>query len=104
MANAAGGEMAVRGCVSINARTKEEEFLRLPFLDSDVSMPMISAAQLTDSGEHEVNIRKRGGTIVNVETQQTSNFIKRAGVYFVKLLVEQPGKQEPDRFGRPSLP
>ena len=64
----------------------------------------ISVAQLTESGEYEVNIRKRGGTIVNVETQQTSNFIKRAGVYVVKLLVDKSSRQEPDRFGRPSLP
>ena len=54
LVNASGGEMKVRGCVTIAARTNEGETLSLPFLDADVSMPIVSAAQLTESGQYNL--------------------------------------------------
>ena len=103
LVNAAGVEMPVKGIIPVRATTTEGEHMSLSFHDSNVSMPIISIPKLCDDN-YDVGFSKRGGKVLNLSTQRTSQFVKRAGVYFMKILVPKGVKTESDRFGRPSAP
>ena len=94
--------MKVRGCIPVKGRTVEGEVLDLPFHDADVSMPIISIATLSNDERYDVNFSKTGGVVMNNSTSQTSRFIKRAGVYFMKILVAKTKTPSAAPFGRQS--
>ena len=76
-------------------------------------MPILSVGELTDS-EHKVDFEKEGGEILHKPTQTVTPFIRKAGVYFVKLLVPRSAVEKPiaesssgnksTRFGRHGAP
>ena len=56
-------------------------------------MPVLSARTLCGTG-HEVLYRKLGCAIIDTKTGQTTKFIQRAGVYYLKLRVLRPASRE----------
>ena len=59
------------------------------FYDADVDMPIVAVAELTQEGEQgsDVRLRKRDGYVEDNVTGRRQYFIKRKGVYFMKLFV-----------------
>ena len=84
-------------------KTEEGEDLALRFHDFDVSMPILSVAKLAEENL-DVTFSKKGGTMPNLSTNLSSRFVKRAGVYFMKIMVPKKISQSSDRFGRLSAP
>ena len=56
------------------------------FVNASVEMPILSVAEIC-SGDATVRIGKTGGTITDEATNKVSTFVKRLGVYFIKLRV-----------------
>ena len=76
------------------------------FYEADVDMPILSVAEISQEGSQgsEVSFRKRNGFIEDVHSGQRMHFIKRKGVYFIRLRVPKNGKltHEPETgFTRP---
>ena len=57
------------------------------FYEADVDMPILSVGELSREGTNgsEVRFRKRDGYIEDLWSGQQMPFVKRQGVYFVKL-------------------
>ena len=54
--------------------------------------------------DFEVTFRKTGGTVLNMKTGQTFDFVKASGVYFIKMRVPKallPNDPSKPVFGRP---
>ena len=64
------------------------------FYEADVDMPILSVAEISQEGSQgsEVSFRKRNGFIEDVQSGQRMHFIKRKGVYFIRLRVPKNGK------------
>ena len=59
------------------------------FEDADVDMPIMSVDELCANGElgSDVVFRRSEGVIVDVKSGTSSKFVRRTGVYFMKLFV-----------------
>ena len=57
--------------------------------DADVDMPIMAVTELSANGESgsDVVFRKQEGMIVDVKSNATSRFVRRKGVYFMKMFV-----------------
>ena len=76
------------------------------FYEADVDMPILSVAEISQEGSQgsEVSFRKKNGFIEDVHSGQRMHFIKRKGVYVIRLRVPKNGKltHEPEMgFTRP---
>ena len=71
------------------------------FYDAPVDMPIISIAEISREGESGSNtlFRQRDGFIEDNATNERQHFVKRKGVYFMKIFI----KKRPNEagFGRP---
>ena len=103
LVNAVGLEMLVNGIIPVRATTTDGEHMSLLFHDFNVNMPVIRIPMLCDDN-YDVGFSKRGGKVLNLSTQTASRFVKRAGVYVMKMLVTKGVKTESARVGRPSAP
>ena len=70
-------------------------------------MPILSVAELADEGVEgsEVRFRKKDGYIEDTHTGRRCLFVKKKGVYFVKLYVPKgtaPQKPREPGFARPA--
>ena len=74
-------------------RTAEGSVCNVVFQCADVDMPVLSTRKLCQSG-HEVLYRENDGLIIDVKTGQTTRFIQRGGVYYLKLKVLRPNDEE----------
>ena len=77
------------------------------FYEVDVEMPILSVAELSEEGVEgsEVRFRKKGGDMEDTLTGRRCLFVKRKGVYFVKLYVPKgTASQKPlePGFARPA--
>ena len=77
------------------------------FYEADVEMPILSVAELADEGVEgsEVRFRKKDGYIEDTHTGRRCLFVKKKGVYFVKLYVPKgtaPQKPREPGFARPA--
>ena len=102
MATASGEELKSRGCFRLEAKSAEGNSIVQTFEDADVDMPIMSVVDLSDNGElgSDVIFQKTGGAILDVHAEKTSKFVKRKGVYFMKLFVPK-NKVEHTGFARP---
>ena len=102
MATANGEELLSRGCFRIEARTAEGHTIVQNFEDADVDMPIMSVTELATNGEQgsDVVFRKSDGAIVDIKSDHSSGFVRRKGVYFMKLYVPKGQRASPD-FHRP---
>ena len=87
MATASGEELRSRGCFDMPLLTEEGHLINQTFEDADVDMPIISVTSLAANGLQgsDVIFRQHDGSIVDVEKKATSRFVRRKGVYFLKV-------------------
>ena len=87
MSTANRNELHSRGTFQINARTSEGHVISPTFEDADVEMPIVAITDIATNGHDgtETLFRCNGGEIVDFETRNKSNFIRRNGVYFMKM-------------------
>ena len=107
MSTANGQELKSRGVFRVEALSSEGHPIIQDFEDTNVDMPITAVAELSDSGElgAQVNFRRHDGVVIDNSTNRQSHFIKRRGVYFMKLFVPKPSKrnaaQNKSSFTRP---
>ena len=89
MTTASGEELRSRGVFRVNALSAEGHQISQNFEDTDVEFPIIAVTGLSNEGQKgtEVRFRQGEGTVIDNHTQNRSRFIRRRGVYFMKLLV-----------------
>ena len=87
MATASGEELKSRGCFTIDLLSTEGNTLHQTFEDADVDMPILSVTELSTNGAmgSDVMFRKSDGAIIDLQTSAASRFVKRRGVYFMKV-------------------
>ena len=96
--------MEARESCTIAAKTQESHCTRTTFVDADVDMPILSVAQISANG-NDFYFNKSGGVITDSKTGVQSKFVKRRGVYFIKLFVDkQLGRLNNLDFVRPGVP
>ena len=68
-------------------------------------MPILSVAELSQEGSEwsSTRFRKLDGLIEDNVTQQRQHFVKRKGVYFMKLYTKR-SEGNSTGFGRPGTP
>ena len=68
-------------------------------------MPIMAVVELAENGEEgsDLLFRKNDGAIVDVKSEAISKFIRRKGVYFMKIYVpkDKPSDMDFTRPGRP---
>ena len=104
MATANGQELKSRGTFKVHAMTSEGQVISPEFEDADVDMPIVAVNDISKE-DTEVVFRQDQSELVDIETGRKSRFIKKRGVYFMKVYYkrdqchdEQPG------FTRPRAP
>ena len=102
MATANGEELKSRGCFQLDALSAEGNKVSQTFEDADVDMPIMAVTELSANGElgSQVVFNEQDGSVVDQQTQATSKFYKRRGVYFMKLYVLKDKSNDMD-FHRP---
>ena len=68
-------------------RTLEGHVINQTFEDADVDMPILAITELAANGLRgsDVIFRMHDGSIVDLEKNATSRFVRRKGVYFIKV-------------------
>ena len=102
MATTSGEELKSRGCFQLDALSVEGNKISQTFEDADVDMPIMAVTELSANGKlgSQVVFNERDGRIVDQQTQATSKFYKRRGVYFMKLYILKDKSSDMD-FHRP---
>ena len=87
MATASGEELKSRGCFTIDLLSTEGHTIHQTFEDADVDMPILSVTEISVNGAlgSDVVFRKSDGAIIDLQTNAASRFVKRRGVYFMKV-------------------
>ena len=98
MATANGEELKSRGCFDVEVFSVEGHRMKQTFEDADVDMPIVAVSELSTNGELGSNVifGEQEGYVIDLETDATSKFYKRKGVYFMKLYVP---KNKPNNMG-----
>ena len=65
-----------------------------------VKCPILSVRCLVEDG-HDVWIRKGGGIIRNLQSKKELRFFEHAGVYYLKMKIDQPDGKAAQGFARP---
>ena len=88
---ASGEVLPSRGRFAVSGLTDEGHEANISFVDADVDMPIISVGQLAKEGKKgtDVSFSKRGGTIRDTDTGRVTRFIKKQGVYFIRLRIRR---------------
>ena len=90
MSMADGTELPSRGNFFLQAITPEGHDLSHTFEDTDVEMPICAVSALSACGGKEgseVVFQNDKGEIVRLKDDEASTFVKRKGVYFIRLFV-----------------
>ena len=79
----------------------EGNTLHQTFEDADVDMPIMSVTELALNGAlgSDVVFRKSDGAIIDLQTSAVSKFVKRRGVYFMKVYTPKNRKSSFTRLG-----
>ena len=87
MATANGEELKSRGCFDLQLMTQEGNIINQTFEDTDVDMPILAVTELAANGLQgsDVIFRQHDGSIVDLEKNAASRFVRRKGVYFIKV-------------------
>ena len=67
-------------------KTGEGHDCHMTFQNAPVAMPILSIGEVNEDN-CETTFRKDGGVINHLDTHKQIEFVKRAGVYFVKMRV-----------------
>ena len=112
LTTANGTPMENRGAMKVVTRSKEGIVRERVFYDAPVEMPILSVAELSLEGPDgsDTRFRKTNGFIEDNATGDRQHFVKRKGIYFMKIFTakssrNQPSDKIPDAgFGRPGAP
>ena len=88
----AGGDLLPnRGAMKITTVSKEGVSRERVFYDAPVDMPIISIAEVSQEGPRGSNaqLRKHDGFIQDNATHEKQHFVKRKGVYFMKIFIKR---------------
>ena len=75
-------------------RTQEGHLKGIIFKNANVSFPILSTGRIADNN-NKVWYDRNGGDIVNLDSGETSRFIRAMGVYWIKMILP-----EHEGFGR----
>ena len=103
--SAANGEVIPNdGAHSVETIHRDGTKISRIFYMANVDMPILAVTELTKEGSlgSEVRFRKRDGLMVDNATGRKQHFVKRKGVYFIKLYVPNDG-EHPALFSRPDM-
>ena len=102
MATASGEELKSRGCFRLDAFSSEGNPISQVFEDADVDMPIMAVGELSTNGDLGSNVlfRKNDGDLIDIKTNAVSKFVRRKGVYFMRIYVPRDNRQSPG-FQRP---
>ena len=97
MATANGEELKSRGCFKLDVLTAEGHTISQTFEDADVDMPIMAVTELAANGQlgSDIVFRKSDGAVVDIASNATSRFVRRRGVYFMKISVPKSGFTRP---------
>ena len=104
IATADGEELKPRGCFKLEVLSSEGNILTHNFEDAAVDMPIMSVNDMSSNGTYGTHVvfRKHDGAVVDIETNATSKFVRRGGVYFVKNCTPKSnGNGRSSVFNRP---
>ena len=90
---ATGEVVENKGEKRVRVQTTEGSVCNITFQCADVDMAVLSTRKLCQSG-HEVLYQENGGLIIDTKSGQTTRFVQRGGVYYVKLRVLRPSEAE----------
>ena len=103
--SAANGEIIPNiGAHRVYTRHRDGTLTSRVFYHADVDMPILSVTELTQEGESgtEVRFRKKDGLMVDNSTGRRQHFVRRKGVYLIKLYVSKTGSTN-SGFTRPEM-
>ena len=102
----AGGEtLPNRGAMKVTTTSQEGIVRERVFYDAPVDMPIISIAEVSHEGSagSSTQFRRLDGFIEDNATSEKQHFVKRKGVYFMKIFVKKKRLANEVPFGRPGL-
>ena len=88
----ANGEvMANTGAGEVTTHSRNGKATKRVFYEAPVDMPILSVAELSKEGElgSEIRFRTKDGIMVDNLTKDRTHFVKRKGVYFVRLYMRK---------------
>ena len=87
LSTANGHPLPSRGTFKLNAMTSEGNPIQPNFEDADVDMPIVAVSDISENGPagFETRFRTDDGEIIDINTRKKSSFIRRRGVYFMKM-------------------
>ena len=91
------------GAMRVETRSKEDIVTNRVFYKAPVEMPILAVAELTKEGllGSTTGFRQRDGYIENNHDHRRQHFVKRKGVYFMKLYTQRKSSRG---FVRPENP
>ena len=110
LTTASGEVVKAKGQFLVKARLTEGHRTQTRFLDAPVDMPVLAVSQISQGGAlgSDVSFSNTGGTITDNQTGVKTAFVKRNGVYFLRLIVrKKPLASDADpevHFARPVAP
>ena len=92
-----GKKMDKQEAMKILTKSKEGIVTERIFCDAPVEMPILSVAGIAREGTmgSKTTFRLQDGYIKNNKSQQRQHFVKRKGVYFMKLYTERRVAKDP---------
>ena len=96
-----GTEITMSEEMVVKAFTSEGEKARIVFQNGDVQMPIISVARLSE--HHDTLFNDHGGKLVHRDSGKETPFVKRSGVYFIRLAIpaDKRGSEDNRLFAWP---
>ena len=85
MTAANGSKIADEGKMTVTARTENGMKVRIPFVNANVQMPILSIAKL--GKDHDTFFGQTSGELIHRVSNKRIPFVKRSGVYFMKVAV-----------------
>ena len=109
LTTADGKKMNNQGAMKVTTKSREGIVTERIFYDAPVEMPILSVAGIAQEGNlgSTTTFRLKDGYIENNENRQRQHFVKRKGVYFMKLYTKRRVDNDPSAglgFARPVKP
>ena len=104
LTTADGSYMPNEGAIKVTTMSKEGISIDRVFYQAPVDMPILSVAELSKEGPmgSKTSLSLRDGFVKDKQSKMKQHFIKRKGVYFMKLYTRR-GLEDTD-FGRLANP
>ena len=89
LSTASGGSLPNDGAHLVHTVHRDGTRIARKFYRAEVDMPILAVTEMAQEGNHgsEIRFHKNHGVVIDKETQRKQHFVKRRGVYFIKLYV-----------------